>query len=64
MKEKHLQMFPQLVYELVINSERYDQILGYRQPDGCRVKGLYDGFTGSKVSGNRRFLFCGKAMVS
>lgn len=42
-------MFPQLVYELVLNTERYDQILGYLEPDGCRVKGLYDEFADSKV---------------
>lgn len=43
-------MFPQLVYELVLNTERYDQILGYLEPDGCRVKGLYDEFADSKVT--------------
>ncbi|KAK7576318.1 hypothetical protein V9T40_012604 [Parthenolecanium corni] len=45
---KDLHMFPQLVYELVLNTERYDQILGYLEPDGCRVKGLYDEFADSK----------------
>lgn len=43
-------MFTQLVYEFLNKNENYNEVLGYIEPDGCRVRGLYDQFAISKVS--------------
>ena len=45
-------MFTQLMYEFLIKNENYDKVLGYFEPDGCRVRGIYDQFAISKVNFN------------
>lgn len=49
METKIRSMFTQLLYDFLNKNENYDRVLGYFEPDGCKVKGLYDQFAMSKV---------------